>query len=361
MDELGTILRETREARGQTVDEVAQVTRIRPRYLDALEEGRYDVLPTPVHVRGFLRNYAIHLGLEPDPLIARYNASRRAIQDIPLEQQVRPDLGRTPTMPPETLDAEVQDEPVFYRPLGASLQTPAWFSSDILIGAFVVVVLLAFVAWAGARFVVPAISEARASETPLDEGTGTGTPQATSPAAAVVTQSTQTVAAVTIQPTIPPIVTSVGLELTIVERGTWLKVEVDGQVVQEGMTNEGDIFVWDGAELVKVLTGNGAGVDVTLNGQNLGRLGARGEVVEKIWGLAGEIEPTPGATTPEPEEPTPEPTEAVTAPQPTEAAPTEAAPTAEATAEPAGAEPTEAPTEPLPEATATETPAADGG
>jgi cytoskeletal protein RodZ len=127
MDELGTILQETREARNLTLEDVAQVTRIRVRYLEALEEGRYDVLPTPVHVRGFLRNYAIFLNLDPEPLIARYNSSRKVVRDIPVSKQVRPELGRAAPQPPETLDDELQPEPVFFRPLGSNLQTPAWF------------------------------------------------------------------------------------------------------------------------------------------------------------------------------------------------------------------------------------------
>ena len=300
MDELGTILRETREARELTLEQVAQVTRIRPRFLEALEEGRYDALPTPVHVRGYLRNYALHLGLDPAPLIARYKASRRVVQDIPLERQVRPELEKAAQVPLETFDDELESGPVFYRPLGSRLLTPAWFSSDVLIGGVIVVVLLGFVIWAGGRFLGPIISGARETDTPVAEVTGT---RAIPTVSTVVIQSaTPTASRPAQEATIPPIVSSVTLEIAVLER-SWLAVEVNGQVVQEGMARQGDIFAWDGAELVKLRTGNGAGLDVTLNGQNLGALGARGQVVEKIWGLDGEIPPTPAPTA------TPAPTE----------------------------------------------------
>ncbi|MCA9994966.1 MAG: helix-turn-helix domain-containing protein, partial [Anaerolineales bacterium] len=72
MDELGQILREARENKGLTLEEVQAETRIHARFLTALEKGDYAVLPTPVHVRGFLRNYARFLGLDPQPLLARY-------------------------------------------------------------------------------------------------------------------------------------------------------------------------------------------------------------------------------------------------------------------------------------------------
>ena len=312
MDELGTILRETRQERGTTLEEVAQITRIRARYLDALEEGRYDVLPTPVHVRGFLRNYALHLNLDPEPLIARYNASRRMVQDIPLAKQVRPDLDKAPPLPPETLDDELEAEPVFYRPAGINLQTPAWFSRDVLVGVFVVIILAAFVVWVGSRFIIPAITEARATETPVVTA-GDATRRATSTPGAAASSSTRTLTPATLEPTSPPIFSDIQLQITILER-SWLSVIVDGETVQEGMAQAGDLFAWDGLELVKLLTGNGAGIDVTLNGQELGPLGTRGQVVEKIWSLSGEIPPTPSPVPTATE--TPLPTETFT-PTPT--------------------------------------------
>ena len=72
MDELGHILREARETKGLTLAEAQEETRINSKYLAALENGEYDKLPTPVHVRGFLRNYARFLGLDSQPLLERY-------------------------------------------------------------------------------------------------------------------------------------------------------------------------------------------------------------------------------------------------------------------------------------------------
>ena len=311
MDELGKILQETREARNLTLDDVAQVTRIRVRYLEALEEGRYDVLPTPVHVRGFLRNYAIFLNLEPEPLIARYNASRKMVRDIPVAKQVRPELSRPITQPPETLEDELQAEPVFFRPLGSSLQTPAWLSGDILIGIMVIVILLGFIGFAGVRFLIPAIAQVRATETP-EAAVETVTSVPTDSPSAVVVATAQPVAPMTNEPTRPLILSDLELDVTVVER-SWLKVVVDGETVQEGMARPGDLFSWQGTGQVSLVTGNGAGIEVTLNGQQLGPLGGRGEVVEKIWTLSGEVAPTPTATPTTPSEPaepgdaTPEP------------------------------------------------------
>ncbi len=60
---LGALLRATREAKGATLAQAEKATRIRQKYLEALEENRTSDLPEPVFVKGFLRNYAIYLGL----------------------------------------------------------------------------------------------------------------------------------------------------------------------------------------------------------------------------------------------------------------------------------------------------------
>ncbi len=61
---IGQQLKEIREAQGTTLEEIAQKTRIRLDYLKALEAGEDETLPSPVHIRGFLRLYASELGVK---------------------------------------------------------------------------------------------------------------------------------------------------------------------------------------------------------------------------------------------------------------------------------------------------------
>jgi len=67
--EIGTTLRGARLENGLTIDEVSRATRISSRFLAALEDEAFDVVPAPVYVRGFLRAYAVQLGLDPGPLL----------------------------------------------------------------------------------------------------------------------------------------------------------------------------------------------------------------------------------------------------------------------------------------------------
>ncbi|MCA9845367.1 MAG: helix-turn-helix domain-containing protein [Dehalococcoidia bacterium] len=72
MTGLGSWLVEAREARGLTLEDAERDTRISRRYLQALEEEQFTVIPAPVYARGFLRSYSQYLGLDPQEAMARY-------------------------------------------------------------------------------------------------------------------------------------------------------------------------------------------------------------------------------------------------------------------------------------------------
>jgi cytoskeleton protein RodZ len=74
MFEIGTTLRQARERRQLGLDRCEAETKIRARYLRALEDEDFDVLPGPTFVRGFLRSYASHLGLDGQLFVDEYNS-----------------------------------------------------------------------------------------------------------------------------------------------------------------------------------------------------------------------------------------------------------------------------------------------
>lgn len=71
-DTLGAAFRYRREARGQTLDQLALITRIRPQYLAALEAMRLDELPSRPFAVGYVRAYAEALDLDAEHAVARY-------------------------------------------------------------------------------------------------------------------------------------------------------------------------------------------------------------------------------------------------------------------------------------------------
>lgn len=80
---LGEVLRAAREAKGVDLSRVERDTKIRERYLSALERGEYRELPGSVYTKGFLRNYGAYLGLDPEYLIDLYRLETTAAADRP--------------------------------------------------------------------------------------------------------------------------------------------------------------------------------------------------------------------------------------------------------------------------------------
>ena len=92
MTPLGETLQRARLARGVTLEEAERTTRISRRYLEALENEKFGLLPAPVYARGFLRTYARYLGLEPADLLPLFPVG---YLDVPLLEPM-PKV-RTPT------------------------------------------------------------------------------------------------------------------------------------------------------------------------------------------------------------------------------------------------------------------------
>lgn len=87
MSDLGQQLKEARLARGLSLDDVQEMTKIRKRYLEAIESGDYKVLPGSFYVRAFIKTYAETVGVDADELLTEH------------KQQV-PDVDPEPTMEP---------------------------------------------------------------------------------------------------------------------------------------------------------------------------------------------------------------------------------------------------------------------
>jgi helix-turn-helix protein len=82
--QIGEVLRSTRARLERDIYTAERDTKIRRKYLEALENEDWDVLPGPTYVRGFLRTYAAYLGLDADALVDEY---RREIERSPAAEQ----------------------------------------------------------------------------------------------------------------------------------------------------------------------------------------------------------------------------------------------------------------------------------
>lgn len=311
MDEIGHILREARENRGLTLEDAQAHTRINARYLTALENGQYSALPTPVHARGFLRNYARFLGLDPQPLLDRYLVGQG--QDVPLTPPAVQEIT------PETPLAERQDQP-FFDPVNMEVSgkgfSAAGGSSGSMLQIVIIVALVVALALIANRFIpilfgndgsnaVQEISSAvqdvvaditNATPTPTPTTAPTSEDEEAAGGSTIVLDGTEQpivdtsrnnpgAAGATPTPTRPPLpatLDEIRLKVDILER-TWMEVTIDGSVVFSGIAKTNDAFEWTAQNEAKIVTGNAVGVFVTINDVALGRLGGRGERYEEVW------------------------------------------------------------------------------
>jgi hypothetical protein len=123
MPEIGATLREARMRARIDVSEIEAQTKIRAKYLRALENEEWDLLPGPTFVKSFLRTYADALGLDSKALLEQYRLSHERLTEVELQ----------PIMPPSRRDRERAARP---RPGGGPL-----FLTAVVV--FVVVIALA--------------------------------------------------------------------------------------------------------------------------------------------------------------------------------------------------------------------------
>lgn len=292
METLGVWLRQTREAKDETLREAEAATRIRFRFLKMLEDGEFDALPGgEVQVRGFLRIYARHLDLSPEEVVARYDREVRRVEPVaavapaavpPVPSPAPPARPVTkptpsPASPPRPVTRPTPPKPG--KPSSPSAM-PRWLSLETLIIACIVLIILLVVVIA-AMYIV---SRGRGSEevTPI-----------VAPATAlggVITLSTQTPTPLAVIPTFPVDPEGyVMLTLQATEH-VWVRVTVDGLTAFVGTLGPERPETWSGKEEVVVATGNGAGLQVIVNGQLQGIMCGRAEACMRSWGPTGEID-----------------------------------------------------------------------
>jgi hypothetical protein len=286
MIDLGSELRQAREEKGISLAEAENGTRIKACYLQALEVNDWAALPTQVQARGFLRNYAVFLGLSEDEVMAKFS------------QVIR---GASVSLPaPPAADSPVpttDPDGAVFRPRDIDIEGGtggrSWLSSDIVIGVAlaVVVAVLGF----GLVRLVFGISNENAAEgtaTPsLLPGAAGGTPQATTGTGVLLDDATLAPAT----PTFDASIGSLQLDLEAMEH-VWVRVTVDGTQVLEGILAPDAPQSWQGTDLIILETANGAGLAAVVNGQPQGSLGERGQAVVLAWGPNGQVSltPTPG-------------------------------------------------------------------
>ena len=254
MGHLGTMLRTAREDKGVSLAQTEAATMIRRSYLQALEDDEHALLPGAVYTKGFLRNYAVYLGLDPSHVLSVYH------REYPDNSQ--------DVVAPATI-----------KPRG---------SGQLITGGTLATLLLIVVVAVFATYVYRQVQSFRQAQPSVAAAAQVPTPTpipptpTIGPAASATAAASAAVAAPAQPPAQTPTVNPNGAEVTAkLSQDAWFSIQIDGRRSFEGVLKAGQTQTWKGKDDVFVWTGNAGGVNIVFNGKDIGPLGAVGQVVKK--------------------------------------------------------------------------------
>ena len=266
--EIGIELRQRRELLSLHLEEVERNTHVKAHYLDALEKGAIDKLPSTVQTRGMLSNYATFLDLDVDALLLRFADALQARH-----------RERNPQKP-----ARKPGQPI----ITAIPSIRSFIAGDMIFGIGIAILLVGFSIWGVSRVLTiqsqreiqstaPSISDVLLASP--DSSQFTVTPELLP---AQIPGATVTI----VIPT-QNLDVNVQVNLVAVER-TFMRVIVDGEEVFNGRVVPGTAYPYQAETQIEVLVGSGAAIRTVYNGRDLGLMGTFGQVVNNIY-LSEEI------------------------------------------------------------------------
>ena len=220
--ELGERLRQAREEKGISLEQIKNSTKIRLCYLQALENGELRLIPGEVYIRGFLQNYAACVGLNSGEILEQYD-QLRAAKDVPVPKAA------------ELEAATPEPRPRFN-----------WWQPALVGGAIVLLASLIYLGRSGESRPAPPIKRQESPVAPA-----VNTPE-------------------------PPREKGLHLVLNYTAR-CWVSVVCDGDTVFKDTVDAGKIQEWEAKESINCRFGNAGGVQATLNGKALGPMGITGQ------------------------------------------------------------------------------------
>ncbi|KJS82786.1 MAG: hypothetical protein JM58_13955 [Peptococcaceae bacterium BICA1-8] len=249
LDGIGDLFKTNRENRGLTLSDVENGTKIRSKYIKAIEQEDFDLIPGKVYVKGFIKSYAKFLEIENNEEIANF-----------LEENIV-----------KTLDIEKNG--AFQennQPLTKGLQKKY---ITIILSIIAIVVLF------GVQNVYDKHFKREISPSPAqkDNGIPIDKPPLEEPSIEedITTQLPDKI-----------VLTLEILDLSTAKEKCWIQVYSDNTLNFEGTMYQGDIKVFEAREKMKITLGNAGVVKLLLGERELGIAGKIGEVINKEFTLA---------------------------------------------------------------------------
>ncbi len=290
MDEIGSILYDARIAKHLSLDVAQDKLKIQKKFLTAMEEGRFDLLPTAVHARGYLKNYAKFLELDPQPLLERYQTQ---LAMVGKRKKRRNDSAENSNLPPNA-------DNNFFDPVNMQLNPMrSGNSGESILRIIIIIALLAAIVLVASRFFVGSgpdrslgpvetitefyrtiilgetpetAAEIAAQEEAIEESA-----EAPISNPLIVETSRNAVEGEAAPTAVPSFACPLNAEVMTVRidatERVWMQLFIDGDLQVQDNVKEGESLEYVAEDNFRINTGNAYAVYVTVNNSPLGRLG----------------------------------------------------------------------------------------
>lgn len=261
--EIGAYLRQVREQQALSLEDIELRTKIQPRLLRAIEAGDLSHLPEPVFIQGYIKLVAQALGMDGSALSAAF----------PTET-----LMRSPRSKPSQSWTKAQLQPIHLYCLYAGLIFVAINGLSYLMGD----PSLPEIIEVTSEQLQPSLASSRNSSTSTAASL-------TVPAMSEPKQSAAVAGLQSLEHAISPDLVSIENNIDLskpiqvaikLKEQSWLRVEVDGNTLLEGVLSEGTERAWGASQQVVIRAGNAGGVLVAVNREQAKPMGEPGAVEE---------------------------------------------------------------------------------
>lgn len=314
---IGSKLQSQRQKLNLTTEDIEQFTSIRPFYLDALETGSIEQLPSIPQARGMLNNYATFLNLDVDQVMIEFAEGL----------QTR----RNESYAPHKVGSD--NQLAYQSPEVKKVGWLKFISADLLLTSGLIIALFIFILWGAANISglqgkkeevePPSISDVLLDNTPEFEETTLSTEEIFLPTATLLLIEEGDIGEETTETELAPPISGLPVQVYIIARQrAYLKVDVDGETVFTGRTVPGNAYEYSGSTSVEILTGNAAALEIYYNLTPVGVIGDIGEVKSMVFTTTSGITTPTARFSPSPTltlqpSPTLQPTQTPTIPPPT--------------------------------------------
>lgn len=295
---LGDLLRETRESKNLTLNDIENGTNIRKLYIKCIEDGDYKRLPGEVFLKGFIKSYGKFLGLDSAELINMYESEKKGgiVKDDTTAPKSQPQTSKAKT-PTNTASKQVNPSlqarnkatatsSATTKPAGDTTTTNASKTTKnakltVSLGdlqdktpsnkpkktlfLLIVIFCIAIIGYGGYSLV-------STDKTTTPEPTSSQPVEITTPEVQTASKSSQEIV--------------LNVHFT---RDCWTEVSIDGEDTVAKTIKKGSDMTWKGTKNIAVMFANASAVQVTLNGKKLDKVGEPGSIVEKTFLPDGKI------------------------------------------------------------------------